>query len=129
MARKTPDGLRVELKRRFAERAEQPQKLVPPQPPPRYDDVFFEGVRALNADGREEEMIEYSYCESYTGTGRWHIRQLTASGKKLGGNIDTDSLCGGLKAASGWDISAKLIRGDYDRDACAKCVEILEKMK
>lgn len=45
-----------------------------------------------------------SYCESVYASGvtRWHIRALTEVGQKLGGGIDTHSLCGLVKI--GWDL-------------------------
>lgn len=48
---------------------------------------------------------DYSFCESVYATGRspWHIRRLTAVGKKLGGGVDLESLCGRIMC---WDIEA-----------------------
>lgn len=48
--------------------------------------------------------MTYSFCESVhaSGRSRWHIRRLTEKGKKLGGGIDTKSLCGVVTV--GWDL-------------------------
>ena len=45
----------------------------------------------------------YSFCETATasGTTPWHIRKLTAVGRKPGGGADTPSLCGRDVA---WDV-------------------------
>lgn len=52
----------------------------------------------------------FSFCESVfaSGRGRWHIRELTNAGQKLGGGIDTGSLCGHVKARWGWDIDVEI---------------------
>lgn len=48
----------------------------------------------------------WSYCEpSVAGPlAPWCIRRLTEAGRKLGGGIDTPSLCGRVKPPYGWDI-------------------------
>lgn len=48
---------------------------------------------------------DYSFCETIAATGPWHIRKLSAAGKKLGGGADTKTLCG-LEAA--WDINCEI---------------------
>ena len=50
----------------------------------------------------------FSYCESIaaTATSTWHIRKLTSKGRKLGGGIDTPSLCG--RVTSGWDLAVPI---------------------
>ena len=48
-------------------------------------------------------LPQYSFCESIHGSfNTWHIRLLTPAGRKLGGGIDTESLCG--RVNHGWDI-------------------------
>jgi len=62
---------------------------------------------------------EYAYCESIhaSGSSRWHIRRLTAAGRKLGGGADTPALCG-LTVA--WDIG--VVVGEWhNKYACPKC--------
>lgn len=62
---------RDELKRKIQERLAQRKQweaehLVPADPPPRYDDVFFEGLRALDGEGTPTEYEDNSYphtCE------------------------------------------------------------------
>ena len=51
---------------------------------------------------------EYSFCESVhaTSTSPWHIRPLTSAGRKLGGGIDTPSLCGVVRV--GWDLKTPI---------------------
>ena len=51
-----------------------------------------------------DPTAEYSYIEFVhaTSTSPWHIRVLTDVGKKLGGGIDTPSLCG--TKYNGWDM-------------------------
>lgn len=67
-------------------------------------------------------MSEYSYCESVTASGSspWHIRRLTDAGRKTGGGIDTDSLCGRVKAPYGWDLERAVHRAHYEF-VCPTC--------
>lgn len=66
-----------------------------------------------------------SYCESVyaTGTSPWHLRRLTAAGRKLGGGVDTASLCGRVQPPYGWDLESKvdLLKGSV----CLACVAAL----
>jgi len=73
--------------------------------------------------------MPYSFCESVHATGvRWHIRKLTHVGKKLGGGIDTDSLCGHVRArVGGWDLRVELTLETLNRDHI--CPHCLEKLK
>jgi hypothetical protein len=50
--------------------------------------------------------MEYSFCETATAGAKtpWHIRVLTAKGRKLGGGADTPALCG---REVSWDLNAK----------------------
>ena len=65
----------------------------------------------------------YSLCESVHASGEspWHIRRLTDVGRKLGGGIDTGSLCGLVK--QGWDLKVEIDEHHLSH-ACPKCVEI-----
>lgn len=75
-----------------------------------------------------DEVPLYAYCESVYagGSSPWHIRKIVPGvGLKLGGGIDSTSLCGRVKpmdkgGAGGWDlrvrISSKNLLG-----ACAAC--------
>jgi hypothetical protein len=81
----------------------------------------------------------YSFCESVhaTGLGPWHLRKLTAAGQKLGGGIDTASLCdhvrpqgqlGGdknLRGGGGWDLAVE-ITPHHLTHACPRCVAIYQ---
>ncbi len=69
----------------------------------------------------------YSFCESVTATGSspWCIRILTDQGRKLGGGIDTPSLCGRVQPppkSNGWDIGVRF--SDHHPLACPRCIEI-----
>lgn len=74
----------------------------------------------------------YSFCESTTAGSLtpWHIRPLTAVGKKLSGGVDTDSLCGHVtRKFSGWDLEASPEGYPLDkvtdgrRHVCKKCAD------
>jgi len=45
--------------------------------------------------------VTLSYCETYAGTGVWHIRVLGAKGRRPEGGADTTTLCG---LAAAWDV-------------------------
>ena len=70
---------------------------------------------------------EFSFCESvYAGSGtRWCIRKLTSTGIKLGGGIDTPTLC--ERQMKGWDIDVTINDFHLFHNACPKCVEIYRK--
>lgn len=70
----------------------------------------------------------YSFCESIhaTSTSPWHIRELTEVGRKLGGGIDTASLCGLI--VRGWDLEVEITQHHFDR-CCVKCAEAYEEAK
>jgi len=50
-----------------------------------------------------------SFCESVTASSLspWCVRKLTSAGKKLGGGVDTESLCGRVRLGSGWDLDVE----------------------
>jgi hypothetical protein len=82
-------------------------------------------------------MTEYSFCESTlaSSVSRWHIRKLSDKGRKLGGGIDTQSLCERLQPSGmghgfgGWDLSVELDEHGL-KGACPTCVEkYLEETK
>lgn len=68
---------------------------------------------------------EYAYCESVHATpwSRWHLRRLTEEGLKLGGGVDTQSLCGRVKLRSGWDLDVP-ISSDHDDHTCPACLKL-----
>lgn len=72
----------------------------------------------------------YSFCESVHATSRspWHIRQLTDAGMKLGGGIDTNSLCDLVKSPLGWDLDVVPTEHHLSH-ACAGCVSLYRKAK
>lgn len=70
---------------------------------------------------RGDPVDEFSFCESMhaTGTSPWHIRKLTAQGRKLGGGADTVALCGREVA---WDLEVK-VTPEFGDFVCSKCVD------
>ena len=68
-------------------------------------------------------MLGHSFCESVTAgsLSRWHIRRLTSVGQKLGGGVDTDSLCGRVKSPDGWDLATKITERRLSEVACVDC--------
>lgn len=69
------------------------------------------------------KRIIYSFCERVWAGPRspWHIRPLTSIGRKLGGGIDTTSLCG--RVDKGWDLDVEVTPHHLDH-ACKACVEV-----
>lgn len=69
----------------------------------------------------------FSYCESVHawGTSPWHTRKLTEQGRKLGGGIDTTSLCG--LVARGWDLAVEIPKKRARHD-CPRCRAVWEEM-
>ena len=70
--------------------------------------------------GRAESFItDYAFCEAATASGStpWHIRPLTAAGKKLSGGADTPALCGRIVA---WDIAVRIVETSL-ATACPRC--------
>ena len=68
-------------------------------------------------------MSGYSFCESVWAGPKapWHIRRITDKGLKLGGGIDTTSLCG--RVTNGWDIGVTITR-DHLTHSCSRCAEL-----
>lgn len=77
-------------------------------------------------------LSAYSFCEPSTAgpCAPWCIRKLTAAGRKLGGGVDTPSLCGRVSLTSlggvgGWDIRVP-VEMDHP-GACKRCVAMLRE--
>lgn len=68
------------------------------------------------------------FCESIHASGRspWHLRRPTAAGLKLGGGIDTTSLCG--RVTRGWDLDVPVTEPHFEH-TCRDCLAELEKEK
>ena len=68
-------------------------------------------------------MAECSFCESVSAGPRslWHIRLLSGAGRKLGGGIDTVSLCGRVK--NGWDLDVDLTDFHLAKNTCKDCLK------
>ena len=69
-----------------------------------------------------EQSDRYSFCETALAgsASRWHIRRLTAVGRKLGGGADTPSLCGRKVA---WDLDVQLTDYALAEDCCRLCFQ------
>ncbi len=70
-------------------------------------------------------MTIYSFCEASTAgsRSRWHIRPLTEVGRKLGGGVDTPSLCGHVdRRRGGWDREPEVLYPAL-AGACPECRE------
>lgn len=66
-----------------------------------------------------------TFCEGVHATGNspWHLRWRLGE-KKLGGGIDSDSMCGRVKAPEGWDLESETDRTGIDHDfVCKQCRE------
>ncbi len=65
---------------------------------------FFFNKKTTQMDIAPVTKVSYSFCETVTAGSStpWHIRELTARGKMLGGGADTPALCG-VKVS--WDLS------------------------
>lgn len=74
---------------------------------------------------RDMRTPAYSFCETvHAGAATpWHIRELTAIGRKLGGGADTLALCG---TKVSWDVTAP-VDGPALASACTRCIEIYRK--
>lgn len=70
-------------------------------------------------------MDDYSFCEAVTASSisPWCVRKLTSARQKLGGGVDTSSLCGRVRAGMGWDL-AVAVSLDHP-SLCPKCKAIL----
>lgn len=71
------------------------------------------------------KILRFSFCESSTASSRspWHIRALeNETGLKLGGGIDTPSLCSLVRPPYGWDLQARFDGAAVDDDwVCTNC--------
>jgi hypothetical protein len=81
------------------------------------------------------EKPPYAFCESAmaTANSRWHIRKVSEAGLKLGGGIDTPSLCNKVRptgdrtekivGAGGWDLGVRITLGHL-HTCCPECAII-----
>ena len=79
-----------------------------------------------NLEWLPDEKPVFAFCESVHAPpkGSWHIRRLGPAGLKLGGGIDTPSLCGRLRpfgdntperhGAGGWDLRVRILPQHFD---------------
>ncbi len=70
----------------------------------------------------------FSFCESVyaVSNGPWHLRRLDDSGRKLGGGITTNSLCG--LVTRGWDLNVDITE-HHLKHSCKRCVAEYLKLK
>lgn len=75
---------------------------------------------------------QYSFCEPvWVGSAApWCVRRLTAKGRKVGGGVDTPSLCGRVDPANGggWDLSAECRVSLDHPHMCARCKAELRRL-
>lgn len=73
------------------------------------------------------EKPPYAFCESIHAGGRspWHIRKIGAAGLKLGGGIDSPSLC--TRVTRGWDLNVR-ITPHHLTHCCKECVKAYEAL-
>lgn len=71
----------------------------------------------------DEVVFEYSFCESASAGphNTWHIRKLTSKGRKLGGGVDTVSLCGRMPITYGWDLDVPITAFHLYNNCCSEC--------
>ncbi len=69
--------------------------------------------------------MSWAFCEPETAgsMSRWCLRPMTKQGLKPSGGVDTNSLCGRVKAHHGWDIQVPVTqdRIDHPDVMCPKC--------
>lgn len=69
---------------------------------------------------------ELSFCETITASAisPWHIRALSAKGRKLGGGTDTPAFCG---RAVAWDLEVPV--DENNQRCCAACADGLRAIR
>lgn len=72
------------------------------------------------------DASRYAFCEPHTasGSGKWHLRRLTAIGHKPGGGIDTPSLCGRVRVHHGWDLLVVITEHHLAKNTCPECLAV-----
>jgi hypothetical protein len=90
----------------------------------------------LSLTWEADETPPYAFCEPVFATSLrpWCIRKLGKAGLKLGGGIDTPSLCGrvqpsctsGGKGSGGWDNSVRIMP-QHLTHCCATCRAIYKR--
>jgi len=78
-------------------------------------------------DAVKTKNTPFSFCEAATAgpLSPWHIRPLTAVGRKLGGGADTIALCGRTVS---WDIQVEIDSGHLTH-CCTACAGIYQDKK
>lgn len=98
-------------------------------------------ITRLPPTWQPDEEPTFVFCESVFGIGPWHIRRLSDQGFKLGGGIDTPSLCDfvrpmgdfpdGKRGFGGWDLEVRITEAHLApaakgerRICCEKCANL-----
>lgn len=84
------------------------------------DSVYYSDVEPHRYD--KNELPPFAFCESVhaTGVSPWHIRRVSGP-LKLGGGIDSASLCKLVVPPYGWDLSVRITE-QHLKNACPACV-------
>lgn len=70
----------------------------------------------------------YAFCEPVVAGSNspWCLRKITDKGLRPGGGVDSNSLCGRVKAPYGWDVDVPVTQDRVDSDfVCKRCLEVL----
>lgn len=77
-----------------------------------------------------DEKPGYAFCESVTASSMspWHIRKVPDGKLRLGGGINTPSLCDRVKpfgegGVGGWDLQVRITEQHLSH-SCRNCAEI-----
>jgi hypothetical protein len=76
------------------------------------------------------EVPSYVFCEPEWASPKscWHIRRVMPNvGLKLGGGIDTPSLCGRVLTHKGWDLNVEITRFHLTHNTCIQCRDTYEQ--
>jgi hypothetical protein len=68
------------------------------------------------------QLVSFSFCEqaNASGTTPWHIRRLSAAGRKPSGGADTPSLCGRTVS---WDLEGE-VTPHHLTHCCQRCAAV-----
>jgi hypothetical protein len=64
------------------------------------------------------KLKDFSFCAAANAGSRWHIRMLTAQGRKTTGGADTLSLCG---EKMDWDLDTEITDEHLSKNTCPVC--------
>jgi len=86
--------------------------------------ILTQGKKRPSLGLGPEDRPPFTFCEPVwvSGSGHWCIRKTTEVGLKLGGGVDTPSLCGRVEAGRGWDLAVRMTEHHLNENACPKCL-------